>query len=104
MGGHVDAGESPEDAAIREMSEELGIVGVIPSFLYSYLWHSPIETELVSTYGVVWNTPVTLLASEIDDGRFWEPQEIQAEIGSGLFTPNFEEEYRRLLEHSAAQE
>ena len=104
VGGHVDGGESVEKAAVREMGEELGIRGVKPNFLYSYLWRSEIETELVSTFGVVWDKDIRLLESELDDGRFWEPEEIKEALGTGLFTPNFEEEYGRLLEHTAEGE
>jgi isopentenyl-diphosphate delta-isomerase type 1 len=99
VGGHVDAGESVEQAALREMAEELGIEGASPRFLYRYLWRSPVETELVHTFGVVWNKKITLLESELDDGRFWEPEEIEAALGSGIFTPNFEVEFKKLYEH-----
>ncbi len=99
VGGHVDTGETPGTAAVREMREELGIEGAELKFLYSYLWHSPIETELVSTYGTLWDGPIKILASELDDGRFWEPEEIAAKLGSGELTPNFEEEFQMLKEH-----
>lgn len=98
VGGHVDAGEDADRAAVREIREELGIRGVAPRFMYSYIWRSPVETELVSTYGVLWDGPVSMLESELDDGRYWEPEEIAARIGERLFTPNFEEEFRRLKE------
>ncbi len=96
VGGHVDAGETPDLAAMRELREELGIMGAKLKFLYGYLWRSPVETELVSTYGTLWNGAIKILASELDDGRFWEPEEIESKLGSGEFSPNFEEEFRML--------
>jgi len=98
VGGHVASGEVPEAAAVREMEEELGITGVAPEFLYRYLWRTDFESEMVRTYRCVWDGPLRLLASEIDDGRFWSFTEIEKEIGRGTFTPNFEEEWRRLRE------
>jgi isopentenyldiphosphate isomerase len=99
VGGHVDTGETPDSAAVRETHEELGIEGAILKFLYSYIWRTEIETELVSTYGTLWDGAIKILASELDDGRFWEPAEIESKLGSGKFTPNFEEEFSRLKEH-----
>ena len=34
---------------------------------------------------------------EVDEGRFWTLDDIEAGIGTGIFTPNFEQEYRRIL-------
>ncbi len=45
VGGHVDAGETPEQAAIREMKEELGINKKI-KFVKKYLWDSTDEIGL----------------------------------------------------------
>ncbi len=97
VGGHVDTGETPDSAAVRETAEELGIRGAELTFLYSYIWRCPVETELVSTFGTLWDGAIKILKSELDDGRFWEPAEITAELGSGKFTPNFEEEFGRLV-------
>jgi hypothetical protein len=33
--------------------------------------------------------------SEIDELRFWSRDQIESHLGSGVFTPNFEDEYRR---------
>ncbi len=33
---------------------------------------------------------------ELDGGQFWPLEEIEAMIGKGIFTPNFEQEYRRI--------
>ena len=36
-------------------------------------------------------------SEELDGGRYWTRDEILATIGTGTFTPNFEQEYRRLF-------
>ena len=35
--------------------------------------------------------------SELDGGRFWSRQEILDNMGKGVFTPNFENEYRKFF-------
>lgn len=34
---------------------------------------------------------------ELDGGRFWSRQEILDNMGKGVFTPNFENEYRKFF-------
>lgn len=98
VGGHVDSGENVTEAARREMREELGIgADKEMEFLYSYIWRTEVESELVSTFLCRHPGPFRLLRSEIDEGRFWSFAEIEENLGSGVFTPNFEEEYSRLL-------
>ncbi len=58
VGGHLIAGESYEQAALRELEEELGVTGVTTLFiLYSYPWRTSLESEDVRTYIVVWKGP-----------------------------------------------
>ncbi len=96
VGGHVDAGEAPDAAARREAREELGIAGAEPSFLYSYLWRTDVESERIQSYWIRHGGPFTLHPEEIDDGRFWAVTEIDAALGTGVFTPNFEYEWPRV--------
>jgi len=97
VGGHLAPGESYEVAAIREMAEELGIRGVRLEHLYDYTWRTDRETELIRTYRCTYDGPITPNPEEIAEGRFWSLMEIEEALGTGLFTPNFEEEFRRYM-------
>lgn len=94
VGGHVDYGESVEQALLREAREELGIKVDNPEFIASYVFESEREKELVNVFKLVTDTPPTP-SDELDGGRFWTAAEIASALGQGIFTPNFEQEYTR---------
>jgi len=94
VGGHLNLDETFDQAVLREMREELGISAPV-KHLYDYWMHSEVETEYVHTYMCVYDGDIEFDHNEIEDGRFWSREEIEINIGAGVFTPNFEEEYRR---------
>jgi isopentenyldiphosphate isomerase len=94
VGGHVDAGESYEQAAIREMSEELGVQGAKLVLLHTYLHRNPFESEFVRSYQCYWDGPFKLDPEEIEEGRFWSLKEIH-DSDKILFSPNFLDELER---------
>jgi isopentenyl-diphosphate delta-isomerase type 1 len=96
VGGHVALGESFEQAAQREMAEELGLRDLQPQLLHQYIWRSPVESELVRTYRCTHGGPFSLQAEEIEEGRFFAPDELRRMAGRGLMTPNLEHELRLL--------
>ena len=104
VGGHKSAGESVLDGAIREMHEEIGIK---PSahdltFCYTYIMRNEIESEYITTYMYLLQDHdfIVFDSEEIDAGRFCSKQDIESRIGTGFFTPNFEDEWQRFTIHN----
>lgn len=96
-GGHIDLGENVGQALVREVREELGITSFTPSFLGQYIFESQCERELIYAYKTLYDGDITPDSEELDGGRFWTKQEITANMGKNIFTPNFETEYKRFL-------
>jgi len=64
-GGVVDPGESPDDAAVRELAEELGVHDVPLEPLDRYVYDDGRLRYHVFAYQAFWDGPVT-----------WQPEEV----------------------------
>ena len=98
VGGHMDYGETPATALQREMLEELGINDFTPISIGKYVFESPRERELIYVHRTTYDGEIKPSLEELDGGRFWTIQEIREARGKGVFTPNFESEYKRFFE------
>ncbi len=82
--GHVDAGESPLEAAVRELHEELG-VRVEADDLEPVVLFAPDPTtgnEFVQVYRATSDAVLTLEEDEIDDGRWFDGDELDRSIAA----------------------
>jgi len=97
VGGHMDYGETPEQALMREVREELGITDFVPQQRGMYVFDSRRERELVYVNSTVYDGPIVPSADELDGGHFWTLDEIRSALGQDLLTPNFESEFKRFF-------
>ncbi|NDV47366.1 NUDIX domain-containing protein [Paludibacter sp. 221] len=97
VGGHVDYGESIEEALRREAHEELSIKVFTPMLMLKYKYTSELESELVHSFYTVFDGEPVPDGKEISEGRFWAIPEIFYNLGKGIFTPNFEMEFQRII-------
>lgn len=79
VAGHVDAGESYEAAAVRELEEEMGIIVDEPPQELRHI--KPCEDtgwEHVKLYRVPYSGPVSYPAAEIDSALWFPLEEVEA--------------------------
>ncbi|MFH8590032.1 NUDIX hydrolase [Streptomyces celluloflavus] len=102
VGGVVGAGESYDEAALREAEEELGVRGLArPERLFSFLYETPEHTWWSAVYEVRCTLPVAPQESEIDWHAFLTEEELTRRLGTWAWTPDGLEAYRRLLARRA---
>lgn len=101
VGGHLDPGETYEEAARREMFEELGVADLPLTLLHAYPMRNDFESENVVTFTACCDGPFSFSLSEIDEVKFWTAPEIDEALSRGILTPNFEDEWARWKGHQA---
>lgn len=100
VGGHVGAGESYPDTALRECSEELGIrlrvddLSRIGKHLFDEL---PSDVEWVESFGVVHQGPFRPDPVEVDSVAWFTADEVDELIRRGGTTPHFALQWDREL-------
>lgn len=97
VGGHIAVGENLETSLQREALEEIGIKDFKAELAGNYVWESDIERELVFCFITHYDGPIDTHKEELAGGRFWSRIEITENLGKGIFTPNFEDEYKKVI-------
>jgi 8-oxo-dGTP pyrophosphatase MutT (NUDIX family) len=102
VGGVVGAGESYEDAALREAEEELGVSGLPrPVPLFKFLYETPEHTWWSSVYEVRCELPVSPQAEEVAWHDFLSDEELERRLPEWEWVPDGLEAYVRLREWRA---
>jgi isopentenyldiphosphate isomerase/intracellular septation protein A len=99
VGGHIGIGESVEQGLRRESMEEIGLIDFKPALLQRYIWETKRESELVFSFMCTHDGPFKADPVELDDLRFWTKKELDTNIGKGIFTTVFENEYHWISKH-----
>ena len=77
MGGHLESGESYDQAAVRETHEELGIaLDVAPEKLFKLDACEQTGYEFIWVYRVIHQGEITPCEIEISEGRWIDPDEL----------------------------
>ncbi len=97
--GHLDAGEDYDVAAVRELAEEIGVVGMEPPRRWIYEEAcAATGWEFVWVYRLEHEGPFVLHPAEIEAGRWMAPSEVSRAIAQSpeAFAPAFRHIWWRL--------
>ncbi|MFW5773797.1 MAG: NUDIX domain-containing protein [Tangfeifania sp.] len=96
VGGHISAGETLEQALKKEAYEEIGLKDFSAKLQKIYKWESEIEAELVYLFTTYDFKNFGIQSDEVEEVKFWTKNQIEKQLGKGIFTPNFEKEFTLL--------
>jgi isopentenyldiphosphate isomerase len=83
VGGHVQTGETYEQAALREFMEELGIQNKIEFWRKDFYDIPNVPNKFIVTYRTVYNGPFNITSEDVAEARFFSLPEIQKMIEVG---------------------
>ncbi|AZQ33674.1 NUDIX domain-containing protein [Streptomyces cyaneochromogenes] len=104
VGGVVGAGESYDDAALREAEEELGVSGLpSPSYLFKFLYDDGAgQTWWSAVYEVRCELPVSPQVEEVAWHGFLSDAEVERRLTEWAWVPDGLDAYERLRAYRAA--
>ncbi|MFJ8635352.1 NUDIX hydrolase [Streptomyces sp. NPDC093568] len=105
VGGVVGAGESYDDAALREAEEELGVSGLPrPTYLFKFLYDDGAgQTWWSAVYEVRCELPVSPQVEEVAWHDFLLETEVERLLPQWEWVPDGLAAYERLRAHRAAR-
>ncbi|MGW7525087.1 NUDIX hydrolase [Streptomyces sp. NPDC054783] len=97
VGGVVGAGESYDEAALREAEEELGVTGLPrPTYLFKFLYDDGANSWWSAVYEVRCELPVRPQAEEVQWHDFLPEEEVERRLGDWEWVPDGLAAYERL--------
>ena len=104
VGGVVGAGESYDEAALREAEEELGVSGLpSPEFLFKFLYDDGAgQSWWSAVYEVRCDLPVNPQAEEVAWHDFLPEEEVERRLSEWEWVPDGLDAYERLRAYRAA--
>ncbi|MFF9818871.1 NUDIX hydrolase [Streptomyces sp. NPDC014006] len=104
VGGVVGAGESYDDAALREAEEELGVTGLPrPTYLFKFLYDDGAgQSWWSAVYEVRCELPVRPQAEEVAWHTFLTEDELRGRLAEWEWVPDGMAAYERLADHRPA--
>lgn len=95
--GVVGAGETYAQAALRELSEELGIRGVVPQPLFQHRYEGAHTRSHTAVFRVEWSGPITHQPSEVAWGGYRTRAELLSNAERFAFVPDGAELFTRYV-------
>lgn len=103
--GHVDSGETPYKAAIRELKEELGIEGCMPKKIEikKFSSESPEKGFYNNEFAVIYKmkyddiSKIKLLDGEVESVSFVDSETLRKEITNKVTSKNYVSNYEYVL-------
>jgi NAD+ diphosphatase len=97
LAGFVEPGESLEDAVIREVKEEAGIIATNVSYNSSQPWPFP-SSLMVGFFAEAVTREITVDPDELEDAQWFTSAELRCFADQGKSLPRPDSIARRLVE------
>ena len=104
QGGVVDASESYEDNAAREVEEEMGVVGAPLTPLFDFFFEDAVTRVWGRAFRAVYDGPLRLQASEVAGGEWMTMDAAAALVQAGPVCPDSAAAFREYARRIAAGE
>jgi isopentenyldiphosphate isomerase len=85
VAGHVDIGESYQEAATREMKEEIGTSCEKFRSLFKIFFRTDRESKIIKCFSCVHEGPFKVNREESDELRFFPEERVKEALKSGSF-------------------